>query len=274
MKIYICCHKHGQVPKSDVLQPIQVGKAIVNVNLEGLTDNIGDTISKKNKHYCELTATYWIWKNVQEDIVGLCHYRRYFNFKNNHTKLNKMKAGFVNWIGYTEEVIRPLFEKYDIILPYKMGSVKHPENLYDFYKKAHVISDLDAVLKVIKKQYPEQYEKACQILHTATQGYYGNMLVAKKAVFDAYAEWLFGILFEVEKRIQKDVHKRDVYQQRACGFLAERLMTVYVALHPELRVKEVPMVFVETDKQAWKKYIFCYWKHKILARLGLRKERK
>ena len=130
------------------------------------------------------------------------------------------------------------------------------------------------VLEIIREKYPEQYETADRVLHTYTQGYYANMVIAKKAVFDAYAKWLFDILFEVEKRIQKDVETRDSYQQRVYGFLSERLMTVYVALHPELRVKEVPVVFIEDNKKLWHKYVFRYWRRKILKKLGFRKENK
>ena len=43
------------------------------------SDETGDCISPRNKHYSELTGWYWIWKNVFDvDILGLCHYRRYF----------------------------------------------------------------------------------------------------------------------------------------------------------------------------------------------------
>ena len=279
MKIYICCHKEKQLPVSDILQPIHVGKAVSNINLNMIGDNTGDNISEKNKNYCEMTATYWIWKNVKEDVVGLCHYRRYFNFKNEHVssehiKINKLSPDFAEWSGNLKEIVAPILKEYDVILPTKIGIKKHHRTIYDFYKKEHVISDLDMVLDVIKEKYPNQYETAYQVLHTEIEGYYANMLVTKKEIFDAYAEWIFGILFEVEKRIQKEVETRDTHQQRVYGFLAERLMTVYIALHPELKIKEVPIVFIEDNKKAWRKYVFRSWKRKILEKLGLRKDYK
>ena len=44
------------------------------------SDREGESIADLNPYINECTGLYWIWKNAQEDYVGLCHYRRYFSF--------------------------------------------------------------------------------------------------------------------------------------------------------------------------------------------------
>lgn len=82
VKILVCCHKHDITPKQEPYLPIHAGKALHPELDLGITgDDTGDNISLKNPNYCELTAMYWAWKNLKDvDIIGLCHYRRYFDF--------------------------------------------------------------------------------------------------------------------------------------------------------------------------------------------------
>lgn len=81
--ILIACHKECRLPKQDFFLPVQVGSAHSIVDLKMQRDDQGENISSKNKSYCELTAMYWAWKNLQNiEIIGLSHYRRFFDFNN------------------------------------------------------------------------------------------------------------------------------------------------------------------------------------------------
>jgi hypothetical protein len=248
-----------------------VGKAISPLKLSFLGDDCGENISKKNPFWCELTALYWIWKNAQEDVVGLCHYRRYLNLKNDHTRVYGLNDCFAERFGLTRANIAQYLSSCDIILPIAR-SEKIPISLYDQYAASHVKRDLDLVLELIKATSEKDYQVASRVLHTTTKAYWLNIFIAKKPIFDAYAAWLFDLLFKLEAKIQSDVETRDSYQQRVYGFLSERLLNVWLALHPEIRIKEAPCLFVETDKKAWRKYIFRYWRRKIGNWLRLRRK--
>ncbi|HPH83939.1 MAG TPA: DUF4422 domain-containing protein, partial [Ferruginibacter sp.] len=65
-----------------------------------------------------------------------------------------------------------------------------------------------------------------------------NMMITTGAVWNDYLTWLFDILFEVHKRLPV---KNDTYQKRAPGFMAERLMNLYI-LHNGLSVQHLPIV--------------------------------
>ena len=150
IKIFTCLHKSFTVPEGDVIVPIHVGRKNAKEKLNMIGDDSGENISIKNPFFCELTATYWIWKNSKADIVGLCHYRRYFNLAED-SKL--AGSDFCKNFGLTKQNIRSIFKNFDIILPKKTR--KHQNYmLYDLYAKAHVKSDLDTVLSVIKEKYP------------------------------------------------------------------------------------------------------------------------
>ena len=80
-KILICCHKPCDYPQEEPFLPVHGGKAMATVDLNMQGDDTGDNISYKNSYYNELTVMYWAWKNLKDvDVIGLCHYRRYFDF--------------------------------------------------------------------------------------------------------------------------------------------------------------------------------------------------
>ena len=241
MNIEVFCCQHKKYPSidSDCVVNIQVGKSISSNDLNILSDDTGDNISSKNKNYCELTATYWIWKNCNADVVGLTHYRRFFDFSG---KKHVRMLGFDNTsaLNMNKNAIESLLNDFDIILP-KKNSLYF--KAYNLHKRGWYASDMDIMLEKVKELFPQAYPYAVKAMQER-KGYFYNMLIARKELFDEYCNFIFKVLFEVEKEVQPELHLRNSYQQRIYGFLAEHLMTVFIEYKIgefNTRIKEVPV---------------------------------
>ena len=146
IKIFLSYHKPSVLLKNDIFTPIHVGRGIkksrssfeenwLNENLVG--DDTGKNISKKNLNYCELTAQYWAWKNLPEDIkyVGFMHYRRHLNFTDTVFPINKwglierefLDENYIRDFGLDENNIEQVMKKYDIVTVEKWD-VTNPES--------------------------------------------------------------------------------------------------------------------------------------------------
>lgn len=199
----------------DIYFPILVG-AYKNYKKE-ITyqrDDIGDNISKKNSSYNELTAIYWAWKNLDADIVGLVHYRRYF-FKN---VVNKDLKNVID-----KNDIEALLSKHDVILPRKRNYII--ETNYSHYIHAHHKEPLIELRNVIMDLYPE-YLKSFDAVMDKRSAHMFNMFVMKKEIFNKYSRFLFCVLKELEKRI--DISNYSIQEARVFGYLSELLMDVWI----------------------------------------------
>ena len=73
MKIYVVgSSKNKFLPLSNIREKFLVDQKHEGYNIDFL-----------NPWYCELTGLFHLWKNVDDDIVGLEHYRTYF-WKDGH----------------------------------------------------------------------------------------------------------------------------------------------------------------------------------------------
>lgn len=238
IKLLVCCHKKDVMPTQDPYVCIHVGKALhKEVDLGIIGDNTGDNISNKNQNYCELTGMYWAWKNLKDiDIIGLCHYRRYFELSSIKDCNIEPYLGIKKVPCANKEVIEDILSKYDMILP---GESYICDSVWDAYAIEHSRSDLTEVEKAIIKYYPEYVEAFKKVMHEQNHYCGCNMLICKKSVYDDYCAWLFKILEEAESHI--DISKYDTYQARIYGFLSERLLNVYV-YYNKLTVCHRPIV--------------------------------
>lgn len=115
------------------------------------------------------------------------------------------------------------------------------ETVRSQYEHAHNKRDLDECEKIILEKYPD-YEPAFTLVMKRKKLHIYNMFIMKWELFDAYCQFLFGILFELEKRI--DISDYNVYEARVYGFIAERLLNVWIEKN-KITYKEVPVVYLE-----------------------------
>lgn len=208
VKIFVMTHKKFNAPADPAYIPLHVGKALAQ-DLGYPGDDTGENISEKNQFYSELTGLYWAAHNEAEaEYIGLCHYRRFFLSE---------EGTLLSGAAYEE-----FLKEADVILP---KPVFHGKAYREVYKEAHNIFDLDVTGEIIREKYPEMYPVFCEII-SADKVYSGNLFVTSRNLFCEYAEWLFSVFDEVEKRI--DVSSYDAYHKRVFGFLSEQLLYVWV----------------------------------------------
>ena len=66
-----------------------------------------------------------------------------------------------------------------------------------------------------------------------------NMVITSKEILSEYCEFLFNILFRLEKQL--DISNYDDYQVRIYGFLGELLINVFFEHHKEYKIKHLPV---------------------------------
>lgn len=253
----VCYHKETPRINTEVFSSVHVGRALAARPIpDTIGDDSGENISDRNKSYCELTAMYWMLHNVDAEYYGIFHYRRMLNFSGVdkgmfHDFSDKTRARF----GWSESVISRKLEDFDILTGPRWNV--HPNDVpslpmtnYDFYRREHVIKDMDTMLAVIREKHPDIFPYIDNYMNQKTC-FYGNVFIMRGDIYRRYATWLFDILFETERR--SDVSGYNVYQARVWGFLAERLMGAFIDYAVDrlgARAGQLPMVSGHFDKPA------------------------
>lgn len=256
VKILISYHKPFVLLKDEVFTPIHVGRALAteaskdgSISQEDyqwmldnmIGDDTGDNISHLNREFCELTAVYWAWKNYDKlgnpDYIGFMHYRRHLNF--NLDKVydeNKWRQIFENIIdqNYIEkyhlkaEYIKNIVKDYDLLTVKKMlVSIYGDKNNYEQFKRACEIpiKDYDKSLEILEKKYPE-YKEDINNFNNSIETYYTNIFIMKKELFFNYCNFLFSILFDINKEI--NTYNYSAEATRAVSQIAERIFSIYL----------------------------------------------
>lgn len=218
--IYIVSHKNvpflGNHPNG--YQPLLVGAnkdAIAHDLSDSQRDDVGENIADLNPFFCELTGLYWVWRNVDDDIKGIVHYRRYFTGGDTNQETDSAALPF--------STISEILSDVDCIVPNARPLL---QSVLNDYSRHHEASDLYLVRDAVARLQPD-FLKSFDSRMSERYIYPYNMLVARASVFDAYCSWLFPLLFDVYKHL--DLSDRDEYECRAIGFLSERLLAVWLS---------------------------------------------
>lgn len=227
-RIYVCTHKPFEPPKDPIYVPLQVGKkGKKDLGYQG--DDTGDEISDKNCYYSELTGLYWVAANCPDvDIKGTCHYRRYL--------INEQGK------AYTAKEIEGILESHDIMTT---KTLTLRSAYYDGFGANHNRKDLDLTGEILKKEFPDYYPVFEKLVHE-NHTYFGNMIICKRELFDAYVKWLFDIFFRMEPLM--DFTGYDDYHKRVFGFISEFLLKVYIVVNG-LKVHESMVGMVGEKKE-------------------------
>ena len=158
------------------------------------------------------------------------HYRRYFGRNNLSNKISDICS---------YEYLLNCLKSVDIVLPYVEYFKQNAKEEILLHCCTEEI--FDKLRQIIETKYPDYIETYDRYFNENKASLF-NMLFCKREIFDAYCEWLFSILFVLEKQV--NLAKLNTYQQRLYGFLSERLLNVWV-IKNKLVVKHLPVIHME-----------------------------
>lgn len=263
-KILVFHYQNGQAfPSLPCYVHIWAGKngSKEDSNLNG--DDTGINISLKNKSYSELTGLYWFFKNHKAEVIGSCHYRRFFTAKPIPwfyqlkqllffpLGLWQKRKGLIycrQSSFWTKRIIRceeidHLLKEYDAILP---APRTFRYTLEEHFNRYHQKNDL-LLLQTLIDEVASSYSPAFNKMLKQHSLYANNMFIMKYNEFYKMSTWLFDLLSAYEKRV--DLNEYQGYQERIMGFLSERLITTWFIHHQEYRIKTLPLIYMKHLKR-------------------------
>lgn len=273
LQILVCCHKECALPESPYFLPIQVGAALASTQLNMQRDNElngepCENISELNRSFCELTAIYWAWKHIRTAYpklryIGLNHYRRFFAFEKIRSVHNlfRLPEAEAHQYRFDPQACSQILASGKDICAKK---IHYPYPVAVHYSYSHMSEDLRTLRQVIADVAPEYEAPYIELMGmTNTQANY-NMFVMPVDEFEHYAEWLFSILLEANRRM--DISAYNTMQARVYGYMAESLLNLWWHAH-KLRPAEVP-VYKYADNQPAQNSTLKQWGIELRSAIG------
>lgn len=227
-RIYVCTHTDfEQVVKNPVYEVVDARQWNDDVCENGL----------RGSFYSELiTYKHLAERDDLPDIVGFCHYRKYYSFLDDVPDLPA------------------LFRDYECVAA---EPTKIWPNVRLQYGGCHNVKDLDIVTAIVKRDYPELWDWWCDSLFQPKL-YACNMFIVRrrdflwivKTVFEILDKYLEEVGLDIEGRIAahpEDYHigmknsGKEAYQYRIGGYLGERIVNALLRYRFRF-IKTYPMI--------------------------------
>lgn len=177
MKIYVVgSSKNKFLPLDDIREKFLIDQP-----------HEGDNIDFLNPWYCELTGLYYLWKHVDDDIVGLEHYRRYFLGKNGAI-LDKKE-------------IENILINYDIICAKEHYPNGNGTYIFTWPIRNGKRDYFLQFIATLKNLYGDEVAKHFNDFLYGQWHCQGNLMIGKRKIIEKYLEWLFNTLIEYNKTV-------------------------------------------------------------------------
>lgn len=232
--IYVCAHRNFTCLTTNKIYKVVTSKGvhITNTELDVLYEDGVPEVSAMQKAYGEFSRMYYLRHKVDlPKYVGICHYRRYFDFT------------------YENRQIEDILENYDVIA-HQNGGYVNAGTLYDMFKLDHDASDLDECFNIVKELYNVTDDEINVVKNSKMFG--NNMVIMKRERYKKYVDFLYSVISKFNEhhnlKTDNDVYnyvasKEYIYknkawpttrslshQSRLQGFLIERLTSLYILL--------------------------------------------
>lgn len=224
--IYVMTHKEIANQVNGVYKYIGLGGLTSSVDA---SDSSGiESIHKLNREFCELTGLYYLWKNIKDEAIGLCHYRRFLNLL--PSGVNNSNHCTMSWSPDLHELLSnqgqqvmvdQILSEYDCILPRAI----YCDSIDKHYRQEHGSLEWECFLKKLDLLYGNTHS-----LRLEKRFFVGNIFIFKKEIFEKYCEDLFHVIFDVYKECgsYSEIEGARYQPFRYPGYLAERFMTAFI----------------------------------------------
>ena len=215
--IYVVKHKPDNFKYFDGYCELKVGD---------IFDKPGtDNINNLNLQLNELTGLYWMWKNTNDEIVGLCHYRRFFVDDNKIMTWDKAQS---------------LVKENELVV----------QNWYSFGKS------LKDNLKDHFPNHQDTFMKYYQIFISREPGlkdYFEterfnpqHLFVGHRDFVEQYSSWLYPLIIPIAEQFKAEDASKcpDMLYQRMISYICERLLTYFIQKTGQKYI-EYPVVRIE-----------------------------